>query len=68
MTVKPKRKSKKVLPKIVSLFSGAGGLDHGFLSAGFEIVVAFDISEAAVRTHKRNFPASNAIARKAGLR
>ena len=61
-TARRNRNSKKALPKIVSVFSGAGGLDHGFRSAGFEIVAAFDISEAAVKTHKRNFPGSNAVA------
>jgi site-specific DNA-cytosine methylase len=37
-------------PKVtaVGLFAGAGGLDLGFRSAGFETVAAFDISEAAV--------------------
>ncbi len=47
---------------MISLFSGAGGLDHGFLSAGFEIIAAFDVSQAAIKTHRRNFPNSNAIA------
>jgi DNA (cytosine-5)-methyltransferase 1 len=50
------------LPKIISLFSGAGGLDYGFLRAGFDIIAAFDISKAAVKTHKRNFPNSKAVA------
>jgi DNA (cytosine-5)-methyltransferase 1 len=59
---RPSRRVRKGLPKVISLFSGAGGLDHGFLSAGFEIVAAFDVSEAAIKTHKRNFPNSNAIA------
>lgn len=44
------------LPKIVSLFSGAGGLDLGFKDAGFQVAVAIDSSEAAFRTHRRNFP------------
>jgi DNA (cytosine-5)-methyltransferase 1 len=57
-----RHRARRRLPKIISLFSGAGGLDHGFLSAGFEIIAAFDVSEAAVKTHKRNFPTSNAIA------
>jgi DNA (cytosine-5)-methyltransferase 1 len=48
-------------PKIVSLFSGAGGLDWGFRERGFQIAIAFDISDAAVRTHKRNFPDSHAV-------
>lgn len=43
------------LPKILSLFSGAGGLDLGFAQAGFEIVYACDKSAAAIRTHQRNF-------------
>lgn len=43
------------LPRIVSLFSGAGGLDLGFRQAGFSIAVAVDSSSAAIRTHKRNF-------------
>ena len=50
------------LPKIVSLFSGAGGLDLGFHQAGFQICFAVDLSEDAVRTHRRNFQDSSAIA------
>jgi DNA (cytosine-5)-methyltransferase 1 len=46
----------KQLPKIISLFSGAGGLDLGFKQAGFAIAVAIDAAEAAVQTHKKNFP------------
>lgn len=53
--------SRKTLPKIVSLFSGAGGLDLGFKEAGFTISVAIDAAEAAVRTHKKNFPRSKAV-------
>ena len=59
---RPKAKASSKLPKIISLFSGAGGLDHGFRAAGFKISAAFDISEAAIETHKRNFPSSIAIA------
>ena len=50
------------LPKIVSLFSGAGGLDLGFHEAGFPVVFAVDSSAAAIKTHKRNFPATTSIA------
>jgi DNA (cytosine-5)-methyltransferase 1 len=49
------------LPAIVSLFSGAGGLDWGFQKEGFEISVAFDSAPAAIRTHRRNFPGTTAI-------
>lgn len=45
-----------VLPRIVSLFSGAGGLDLGFHQEGYEIAFAVDRMEAAIQTHKRNFP------------
>lgn len=50
------------LPKVISLFSGAGGLDWGFHQAGFEIPLAIDISEAAIRTHRRNFTATHSVA------
>lgn len=50
------------LPKIVSLFCGAGGLDWGFYAEGFQIPIAIDVSEAAVRTHKRNFSSTHSVA------
>jgi DNA (cytosine-5)-methyltransferase 1 len=46
----------------VSLFSGAGGLDLGFSQAGFHLAFAIDVSESAIKTHKRNFSSSTAIA------
>lgn len=39
---------------VVSLFSGAGGLDLGFLMAGHRIVWADDIYEDAVKTYRKN--------------
>lgn len=50
-----------VLPRIVSLFSGAGGLDLGFHQVGFEIVFAVDQMAAAMQTHKHNFPTTTSI-------
>lgn len=41
---------------VVSLFSGAGGLDYGFGRAGFMPVLAVDRDAAAVRTFNANFP------------
>lgn len=41
--------------KVVSLFSGAGGLDLGFHKAGFEIIWANDFDKYAVQTYKANF-------------
>lgn len=40
--------------KVVSLFSGAGGLDLGFKMAGHEIVWANDNFSDAVETYKKN--------------
>lgn len=38
----------------VSLFSGAGGLDLGFLNAGFNIIWANDFDKYAVQSYKAN--------------
>lgn len=40
--------------KVISLFSGCGGLDLGFKQAGFNIVWANDFNETAVSTYKKN--------------
>lgn len=40
--------------KIVSLFSGAGGLDLGFEKAGHDIIWANDLYEDAVATYREN--------------
>lgn len=40
--------------KVVSLFSGAGGLDLGFKMAGHEIIWANDLYEDAVETYQHN--------------
>lgn len=41
-------------PKIISLFSGAGGLDIGFEQAGFRTVFATDVWDIACETLKAN--------------
>ena len=41
-------------PKILSLFSGAGGLDIGFFDAGFDIVEKVELEEKFVETLKCN--------------
>ena len=40
--------------KIISLFSGCGGLDLGFVNAGFEIVYANDIDKVTWETFEKN--------------
>jgi DNA (cytosine-5)-methyltransferase 1 len=57
---RPTSRSRSSLPKIVSLFSGAGGLDLGFKKAGYKIAVAIDLEDAAIRTHRKNFPRTKA--------
>lgn len=44
------------LPGVISLFSGAGGLDLGFHQAGFSIRLAVERWEAARETLQTNFP------------
>ncbi|EMG5775222.1 DNA cytosine methyltransferase, partial [Yersinia enterocolitica] len=39
---------------VISLFSGAGGLDLGFKHAGFELLWANDFDKDAVETYKAN--------------
>ena len=40
--------------KVVSLFSGGGGLDLGFLTAGYKIIWAIDNDPNAVETYRLN--------------
>ena len=40
--------------RVISLFSGAGGMDLGFINQGFEIVWANDMFDEAILTYKKN--------------
>ena len=42
--------------KILSLFSGVGGLDLGFERAGFDIIAANEIDKSTYKTFEYNFP------------
>lgn len=41
--------------RVCSLFSGIGGIDLGFIQAGFQIVWANEIDKDAAKTYKYNF-------------
>ena len=47
---------------VLSLFSGAGGLDLGFKKAGFQPVLAIDINPIAIETYQNNNPGTTAVA------
>lgn len=49
------------MPGVCSLFSGIGGIDLGFIQAGFDIVWANEMDAAACRTYRHNFPNTNLI-------
>lgn len=41
---------------VLSLFSGAGGLDLGFRNAGFQPIIAIDFDPVAIETYRSNNP------------
>ena len=43
------------MPTICSLFSGIGGIDLGFIQAGFKVVWANDQDSASCKTYRKNF-------------
>ena len=43
--------------KIVSLFAGAGGMDLGFIKAGFDIIWANEFDKTIWHTYERNHTA-----------
>lgn len=47
--------------QLISLFSGAGGLDRGFHNAGFHTVVANEFDPKICPTFKANFPDTHLI-------
>lgn len=50
-------------PRIISLFSGLGGLDYGFEAAGYETCLALDFDDDACRTLRHNRPRWTVIER-----
>ncbi|MGH7013986.1 MAG: DNA cytosine methyltransferase [Stellaceae bacterium] len=52
----PLRNSAPTRLSAITLFAGAGGLHLGLAKAGFDVLVASDMSEYAEDTHKLNWP------------
>lgn len=46
--------ARKSQPRVISLYSGAGGLDYGFEAAGFQTVFANDFDHDSCETLRRN--------------
>lgn len=47
--------------KALSLFTGAGGMDVGFVANGFDVILANEIDADAIQTYKANHPATQII-------
>jgi DNA (cytosine-5)-methyltransferase 1 len=60
-SAKAASKARANLPAIVSLFSGVGGLDHGFTKAGFKTLFALDIDAKAVASFNENSETKAAV-------
>lgn len=56
---KLERLARGARPRVLDMFSGAGGISLGFQRAGFQIDGALEIDELASRTHGTNFHGCN---------
>src|SRR4051794_12943494 len=56
---KLERLARGFAPRVLDLFSGAGGISLGFQFAGFQVDGALEIDKLAARTHATNFHPDN---------
>ena len=45
-----------MMPAVIDLYAGAGGLSLGASRAGFSVCAAVEIDSDAIKTHSANFP------------
>jgi DNA (cytosine-5)-methyltransferase 1 len=50
-------------PQLISLYSGAGGMDYGFEAAGFETGVTVEMNHDCCETMRRSRPAWQVLER-----
>ena len=53
--------TKNNVPKAISLFSGAGGLDYGFKACGFDLVGHVELESFAREIYEMNYPNSKSL-------
>ena len=41
-------------PTVVDIFCGCGGLSHGFIKAGFDVILGVDCDPWAIKTYNRH--------------
>ncbi|MDK2748123.1 MAG: DNA cytosine methyltransferase [Brevundimonas sp.] len=58
-----KRAAATTAPTVLDLFSGAGGIAHGFAQAGYRIIGGLDHFQSALNSFEANIPGSRGMMR-----